>query len=409
VHAPVQAQKLGDRALALARELGDKAAEAKILWSLSLAYFFDNRLAQAIECGELSLALARQLNHREQMAQTLNDLGSFCYMYSGHIEQTKTALREATALWRELGNLPMLADSFSSASVAHIYAGEFDRALALSEEASEISESIDNIWGRSYRLWKLGIVFAEWGEWSRALNAMQECTRLGKVAGFLPAQTYTRADMAALYGELGATGRGMETVRLALSVGESHGHLTDRAPVLAVLAWLHLRDGDLAAATDAIEEAKTSPHLNTWRVYGIPVRLTDAELALAQGENERAAAAMERLLVDLRQFGTRAYVPYALYLLGKALAKLGKQEDARERWLEARDQAEGMGSRRILWRVLYALSQIEPDPIQAKCLRTGARKIIDYIAYHIDQAELQESFLNQPDVRAVLKSCGLSL
>jgi adenylate cyclase len=401
VISSIQAQTLGERALTLARHVDDAAAEAKILWSLSLAYFFDNRLAEAIEYGERSLALARQLDLRNQMAQTLNDLGSFCYMYSGHIEQAKAALGEATALWRELDNLPMLADSLSSSAVAHIYAGEFDRALAASEEAFEISESIDNTWGKSYRLWKLGLVFAEWGEWSRALNAMQECIRLGELAGFMPSQTYTRADLAALYGELGATARGKEVVRLALSAGESHKHLTDRGPILAVQASLYLRDGDLAAATEAIEEAKASPYLDTWRVYAIPVRLTDAELALALGEYHRAAREMECLLVDLRQFGTRAQVPYALYLLGKALAELGKPKEARERWLEACSHAEAMGSQRVLWRILYALSQIEPDPTVAE--RRGARagQVVRSIADHIDDSELRESFLCAPDVRAV--------
>jgi tetratricopeptide (TPR) repeat protein len=287
--------------------------------------------------------------------------------------------------------------------VAHIYAGEFDRALALSEEASEISESIDNTWGRSYRLWKLGIVYAEWGEWSRALNTMEECIRLGELAGFLPSQTQTRADLAALYGELGATRLGKEMVRLALSTGESSEHLIDRGTVLAALASLHLVDGDCNAATDAIEEAKSNPYLDTWRVFGIPVRLTIAEVALAQGENDCAAAAMKKLLIDLQQFGTRVYTPYALYLLGAALAKLGKAVKARERWLEARKKAEGLGSRRILWRILYALSQIESDPIETERLLDGARQNLAYIVDHIEQAELKESFLNRPDVRAVLE------
>jgi hypothetical protein len=139
----------------------------------------------------------------------------------------------------------------------------------------------------------------------------------------------------------------------------------------------------------------------------IPVRLIDAEVALVQGENVYAAAAMEKLLVDLRQFGARVYVPNCLYLLGKALAQQGKPKESREHWLEARDKAEEIGSRRILWRILHALSQIESDPIRAERLRTGARDILEYISEHIDQPELRDSFLNQPDVRAVLEPVRL--
>ena len=47
VHDPTLAIALGEQALVLARELGDRAAETRILWNLSLAYFFGNRPAQA--------------------------------------------------------------------------------------------------------------------------------------------------------------------------------------------------------------------------------------------------------------------------------------------------------------------------------------------------------------------------
>jgi len=48
------------------------------------------------------------------------------------------------------------------------------------------------------------------------------------------------------------------------------------------------------------------------------------------------------------------------------------------------------------------LSQLEADPTEAERLRQQARRIIKHIADHIDEADLRESFLNLPDVRAVL-------
>lgn len=403
VHDPTMAQSLGEKALAIARGLDDAAAEAKILWSLALAYFYGNRLTQATTCGERALALARQLDLRGQLAQTLNGLGSICYTFSGRIKQAQTALREAGSLWRELGNLPMLADSLSSSSIADFYAGDLHRALVLSQEAFEISTSISNTWGLSYSQWKLGLVFAELGEWSQAQHALLECTRLGWLAGFVSTQTYARADLAALYGDLGAVKRGLKTIQQAISAGDAHGHLLDRAPVLAVLAWLQLLDGNLEAAEEAIKAAQADPFPDTWRLYDITVHLADAEIALATGENERAAAVIERLLDDLRGFGVQVSIPYALHLLGRALVNLGQLEQARARWLEAREQATAMGSRRILWRILYALSQIEPDPAQVECLRAEARQVLTYIVDHIDAPDLRQSFLSQPEVQRVLE------
>lgn len=355
VHDPVRAQTLGKRALILVRELADQPAESKILWILSLACYFDNKLAQAIEYGEHSLALARKLNLREQMAQTLNDLGSFCYMYSGHLAQAKETLLEASVLWRETGNLPMLADSLASATVAHVYAGEFQRAFVHSEEAYQIACSIGNLWGQSYSRWKIGLAYWEQGDWGQAISVMEESIRLGELAGFLIPQTNTRADLAALYGELGAIERGLDTVRLSLSIAEAQNPV-QTGPGLGVLARLQLLNGDIAAAGISIEAAKNEPYQETWPVFFIPVAIAEAELLLKLGDYSQALAATEALVTKLRQFGMRAHIVYALYLQGQTLLSTGQYASARRRFVKACAEAEAIGSRRYLWRILSALS-----------------------------------------------------
>jgi hypothetical protein len=95
-------------------------------------------------------------------------------------------------------------------------------------------------------------------------------------------------------------------------------------------------------------------------------------------------------------------LPEALYLQGKALQQLLRTDVARDRFLEARSEAEKMGARRILWRILLALSELEEGPSRAGELRREARRLIATIADHIDQGDLQSSFLAQPDVQAAI-------
>lgn len=71
---PSAAQGLSDQALALARSLGDRPAEAKILWNIMLLTKFAGRPAEGLRYGEQSLAIAREENLKEQVAYTLNDL-----------------------------------------------------------------------------------------------------------------------------------------------------------------------------------------------------------------------------------------------------------------------------------------------------------------------------------------------
>jgi predicted ATPase/DNA-binding SARP family transcriptional activator len=404
VHDPEGAQVLGERALTLAGELADRAAEARILWSLSLAHYFSNQLAQAVDFGERSLALARELGLREQMAQSLNDLGSFIYLYSGRIDPAREALQAASDLWRDFGNAPMLADSLSGSCIAHVYAGDFDRAVACSQEAFQISRSIENLWGQSYSQWTIGDAFAERGEFSRAIEAMEECIRLGKQAGLLPSQTYTRTKLAQVYMELGSLDKAMQLLQEALTLSRNHLP-TDIAQGLGVLARLYVRMGDLRGAEAAIKEGRNDPYQESWVVFYLPVLLAEAELALCEGHPSRAFSATEDLITRLRCYGMRSLLPEALSLQAKAYLSLGQDSMAYDRFLETQRAAELIGSRRISWRTLLALSQLEGNPARANSLRREARGVLEFILdrFDIKHAGLRETFLTQAEVRAVFE------
>ena len=67
---PGRGAEYAGRALSLSQRLGDRAAEARVHWVLSLLYWLINQPDTALENGEISLKLARELNLREQLAFT---------------------------------------------------------------------------------------------------------------------------------------------------------------------------------------------------------------------------------------------------------------------------------------------------------------------------------------------------
>jgi len=401
VYDPDRAEALAEQALALARQLGDQAAEAKILWLLILVYEITNRFAQAIESGERSLALARQLDLREQMAYTLNDLGSHLYLVAGPFERAITMLQEAITLWQELDNQAMLANSLAAASLVQTFAGEYNQALAFSEEALQISQSIDNLWGQSYSRFRLGYIYWEWGKPDQAISIMNTCVHLGELSGFTAPQAATRAVLAHVYGYLGAIQRGWEIAQIALTIAE-----TDAPPfrpyVLAVLAQLHLWQDNLTEAEEVISQSKEDPFTTGWPLHYLPVRIVEGELALKRGDFERVVAMSDELLIDLRKMGARMYLPRVLRQRGKALLGLEQRKRGYDCLQEARADAEAIGSRPNLWPILFDLSQLEEDPIKARALRKRSREIVEYIAGHLPTAELRASFLSSPWVQPVL-------
>ena len=298
----------------------------------------------------------------------------------------------------------MMADSLSGSCVAHVYAGEYERAIALSEQALQISQDIENLWGQPYSRWAIGDAFREQGEYSRAIEASEESIRLGESAGFLASQTYTRIKLAMVYGDLGLLERGIELIEAALDLAERHNFRVHTALALGGLAHLHILQGDPTQAEADIERGKKDAFRESWAVFYLAVLTADAELALRQGDYARALAATDDLLVRLRRYGMRSLLPEVLYWQGKALSGLGRDEAARDRLSEARIEAEQMRSWRILWRILSGLSQVEDDLAKARPFRQRAAEIVKTIADQIHQAPLRASFLNLPDVQAVLET-----
>jgi tetratricopeptide (TPR) repeat protein len=394
---PVRGEALAEQALSLARDLGDPAAEAKILWGLSNLYIHSSRLPQAIACGEQALALARDLNLEEQKAFILNDLGLY-YALSGHLDRAREALRETSSLWRKLNNLPMLADSLARFANLSVAAGDYNQALAFADEACQISLATANLWGQSYSKLAIGYVYWERGQPDQAIAVMEECLRLGEAANYLTPQVLTQADLAAVYGSLGALEQGLEIARQALTVAETYLPLF-RPYVLAKLAQLHVWQGNLSEAEIAADLGKMDPKRDVILLHFQFIILTDAELALKQRAYEGALTTTDDLLAILNQFDLRAHLPEALYLRGQILMAMGQTEAAHETLLEAQAKAEAVGSRRMLWQILFVLSQLETDPATAERLHRQAVEIVEYIAGHISDPELRASFLGLPQVQ----------
>lgn len=394
---PTEGERLAEQALSLAPELDDQIAEIKILWTLLNLYRISARVPQAIACGERALALARDLNLPEQLAFILNDV-ALCYRVDGRLDQARATFHQASALWRALNNFPMLADSLAGAAELAVWAGDYNLALTLSGEAFEISQSIVNIWGQSHSKLAVGYIYWDRGQPDQAMAMMQDCLRLSELANYLIPQMLTRADLAAVYGGLGDFDRALEIVRQALTTAETQMPMF-QPYALAIMARLHLRQDQFTEAEAAIERGTK----RSTREFDLPyVNLAEAELALRQRDYQRALAATSDLPAKLHQFGLRVYIPEALYLRGKTLRGMGNIEAARTTLLEARAEAEAIGSRRMLWPILGTLSQLTTDPTAANHLRHQAQVIVHSIAGNINNPELRASFQGLADVQEII-------
>jgi len=407
-HDAVQGQRLAARALTLARELGDRAAEARLEWVLLIVSWIEGHSAQGLAHGERSLALARELNLREQLAYTLQDMHR-SRLNTGDLEGAKAALEEARTLWRALNNLPLLADNLASTADLLESLGEYDQALAFAHEAWQLSQSIGNLWNQAFGRGVVGEIHQLRGEYGPALAALHEARELSARAGPVIMHLRVCRDLAQLYLELDAPDQLRQVLQPILEEEYQEAPMRGafRTQWMLVLTQLELRQGRPDAAAARLEQVLVTQSTGGQQTPFILV-VTSAEVALKREEYAQALDTVNRYLEPIGDSLAAPLRPRLDLLKGQALLGLGRLDEAVLLLRAAAERARTLGLRPRLWPILVALGQCESrrgKAAEAAAAFGEAREVVEAIVANIDDPDLRASFLGRADVRT-LRSAG---
>ena len=381
-----KAQALAEETLVLAKELGDRPSEAKVLWNLQLVNLLQNKALEAIGYGEKSLSIARELNLREQMAYALSDLG-WAYIVACQFDQADKDIKEGASLWRELGNLPMLSNNLILSLFGLSWTGKNEEVLRVAEESYQLSASIKEVWNQALARNFQGLVRIDYGEIDLGLATLEESVRLA-AQGNPVYELWYGTVLLQVYGELGAADLVMDRYRTLRVANRDVPHTPARSGTLIAYALYELSSGQLEAATNTLNEC--TPDAIPWETLFC---IAKGRLALARADFTGAAELADAAVDLARQNELGHHLPEALFLKGKAHFNQGDRLQAKNALEQARRAAEKLGSRYLLWQIIAILAELETDKDLAMKLKTEARQIVDYIAGHITRQELRQAFL----------------
>jgi tetratricopeptide (TPR) repeat protein len=405
-----QAASLLEHASALADDLGDPVAEAKINWTLMLNNSMSGGDAtQSLAYGQHALELARSRNERELIALVLMDMW-FALGSSGRWDDAAAALHESYAIAREVGNFSIAAESLCRLALNNLVAGRYDDCLAVTAEAAKVADLHNSDDARALARMPLCIVHTDRGDLDRAITLTEEAIHFGELSGNVTILIGTRGDLARAYGLLGDLEHGLALTRQAAQDAQFFPLISAWPGSVTIL--LYLRQGDLSRAAATLAELPDYRDL-MHRAGFVPMMWTslglrEVELALARADWATALARARELLAHFEQMGVVYARPEARLLLGQAHLALGQFDEALAALQTARAEAERLGSRRVLWPILAALAEIASARGQAEAgaLRQQARQIVDYIATHVPTPALRQSFLARADVQSVLRAAA---
>jgi tetratricopeptide (TPR) repeat protein len=404
-HDTAEGQALAERALALARELGDRPAEARIEWVLLIVNWLRSDPRESLEHGKRSLSLARELNLREQLAYTVQDIHRPLALL-GQLDESRAALDEARGLWRELNNLPMLADNLASTADLLTTMGDFSAALEFAAEAWRVSQSIGNLWNQAFGRAMMGEIHQARGEFGAALAALEEARELSERAGLviLTMRIYRR--LADLYLELNILDRAHEMALRSEGDDQMDAGLRESFRLDALLGrcLVEVRAGQAEAAAAHLEQAlQLYPAAPQLRPLGLAQ--TQAEMSLAQENYQQALTIVDEFLEDAGGHIVSQALPRVYQIQARALLGLGRLEEALTALRRAEEPARALGLRHRLWQILVIRGRCESLRRNAEAAAAAfeeARRLIEATAADIGDAAQQASFLARPDVRALL-------
>jgi tetratricopeptide (TPR) repeat protein len=176
----VPAKEAFERSLELAREVGDRSAEAATLAQLAWLAMSAGQLEEASELAGKSSELATETGDKLTASGALSTLAEIAAGMDDYDEAIRLFER-GLALRRGLGDKRLIANSLLRLGRAELTRGDDDRATALLEEGLAVARQVRDTWSISVAVANLGRVQLRTdGDPARAHSLLVEGLKLAR-------------------------------------------------------------------------------------------------------------------------------------------------------------------------------------------------------------------------------------
>lgn len=356
VHSIEKANPLLEKGLEIARTIHDPELEARLLWCRMLKATHYGDPDEAEEAGETCISLARANGLTDLLANSLHDL-SLNYRLTGKSQKAAGYAAEAGRLFKQQGNLNLLADHLNQQAVYHYNQVDFDSAMRVAQEAAALSRKLDNKWNLAYALWIQAILFDALGERETAISLWEQSIEVGQAASFLMSLTTVKLQLGHVLRDIGQINRAVQLHREAL---ETSIHLAPfmLIPVESQLALDYLSTGDLPLARQFLQSALDRRPVGViGSGFCLPyLSMARVEWAHSTGEWQGVLETIQAAVREAQRHELNYFDFLLRYEQGRVLHGLGRPAEAGRLWRELHTQAETAGARLLMQKTTAALA-----------------------------------------------------
>ncbi|WP_375511624.1 CHAT domain-containing protein [uncultured Nostoc sp.] len=254
-----------ERAKIIFQETGDLEKEVDALYHLQDSYNFTSNYAQAIECNNKILTIAKNLNNRLLEAHTLFDLGRSYdalgqrekekaknyyqqslaianlidnqtahwlqvrsrqglggyYIVNGDLTRAETCYQESLIIAENIGEEQGQANALQALAEIYYYQGNLNRAWEYNERSLTLKERLQDQIGRGNSIGFRGSIYLLIGEYTKALESFEQSLQVMEEIQELSGKASTLTDIGLTYLYLNQIEEAESKLRQGIELWES--------------------------------------------------------------------------------------------------------------------------------------------------------------------------------------------
>lgn len=242
------------KALAFARTLGDRGAEARALNNLGFLQREIGEFHEALAGFDEALQIFREAGRRRWQAHVLNNIGA-AYQTLGQFDQALVHYRQALDLSRELENPRGEATNLVNLGLVHRKMEQPVEARDFLTQALAVWRTLGDRREEALTLGHLGRIALDRKESETAALFLGQAVSTLREVGDRIHETAALTDLGMAWNALGQLDEAREHLRRALDLGRELGALGSEVRSLAALARTERLAGDPARARELVETA----------------------------------------------------------------------------------------------------------------------------------------------------------
>jgi tetratricopeptide (TPR) repeat protein len=383
------AQSVYERALEIARRVGDRKLEGETFQNLANAFYYQRNFPRALECYEQRLAIERERQDNEAIASALVGVATIRYTYAEY-GVALVSYREALLLQEKLPDQSAAATTLISTGNVQYLLGDFPAAIADYRRSRDLYRSLSDTTGEASALGGLGRVYVAQGDFAAALDAFAGVLAEGRARSDRASQGTALMSIGEVHVRLG----NLTVARSAFEEGRAHFEaMSDTSQVGRV--WQDLALVDVIAGTFPAAEREYGRSAEACNTAGDRDCVAGAAVGLgfaqaAQDKFDEAVASYKRAIDRFTALNRPEQAARAEIGLAQALTGLGRNDEALAAAVRARHAAVGLSLNDVLWRALVAEARAYRKTGEIDRALGSARAAI----YAVD--EMRETARTQP-------------